>query len=184
MAGRYSVEGVFGMLDKITRPIARLESRMGRFMRGTASGSRKAGAAFGRMSALADSAFGRIGRMATGTAAKLASLTGGLSAIAAGMSIIRTGADFEQAISAVGAVGLQTREQIKPLDDLALRLGARTQFAATQAAYAMEIMARAGFKNSEIIAGVPGVLTAAVASGLEMAEVSDVVSNALKGMGL
>src|SRR5690606_28675336 len=64
------------------------------------------------------------------------------------------------------------------------RLGATTKFTATEAAEAMEIMARAGFKNEEILAGVGGVLDAAAASGLEMAEVSNHVSNVLKGMGL
>src|SRR5690606_25218620 len=94
------------------------------------------------------------------------------------------GASFEEAISAVGAVGLQTREQIRDLEERAMQLGATTNFTATEAANAMEIMARAGFSNQEILAGVDGVLSAAAASGLEMAEVADHVSNVLKGMGL
>lgn len=94
------------------------------------------------------------------------------------------GMDFEEAITAVGAVGLQTREQIADLEKEALRLGATTKFTATEAANAMETMARAGFSNQEILAGVGGVLDAAAASGLEIAEVANHVSNALKGMGL
>ncbi len=108
----------------------------------------------------------------------------GLAAGAVAKNVIGTGADFEQAMSAVGAVSLQTREQIAPLEKQALELGASTVFSATQVANAMETMARAGFKNQEIMAGVPGVLDAAAASGLEIAEVAGVVSNALKGMGL
>jgi TP901 family phage tail tape measure protein len=45
-------------------------------------------------------------------------------------------------------------------------------------------MARAGFKNHEIMTGVGGVLSAAAASGLEMAEVADVVGSSIQGMGL
>lgn len=108
----------------------------------------------------------------------------GASLGAAAYKIVQTGADFEEAITAVGAVGLQTRDQIADLEQEALRLGATTSFTATQAANAMEIMARAGFSNQEILAGVGGVLSAAAASGLEMAEVADHVSNVLKGMGL
>lgn len=101
-----------------------------------------------------------------------------------GANIIQAGAEFEAAISAVGAVGLQTKQQIADLEAEALRLGAATQFTATQSANAMEVMARAGFKNSEILAGVGPILSAAAASGLEIAEVANHVSNALKGMGL
>jgi TP901 family phage tail tape measure protein len=107
----------------------------------------------------------------------------GIAAFAA-KSTLLTGANYEQAITAVGAVGLQTRDQIALLDKEAKRLGATTKFTATESAQAMEIMAKAGFKNQEILAGVGGVLNAAAASGLEMAEVADHVSNVLKGMGL
>lgn len=109
------------------------------------------------------------------------------AAAAAGMfakSTIQTGAAFGEAISAVGAVGLQTREQIGALEEKAKDLGSTTKFTATEAANAMEIMARAGFKNQEILTGVDGVLSAAAASGLGIAEVADHVSSALKGMGL
>lgn len=108
----------------------------------------------------------------------------GVAAGFAEKKILETGAGFEEAISAVGAVGLQTRAQIAPLEEEARRLGASTKFTATEAANAMETMARAGFTNQQILDGVGGVLDAAAASGLEMAEVADHVSNALKGMGL
>src|SRR5690606_12960419 len=42
----------------------------------------------------------------------------------------------------------------------------------------------AGFSSQEILSGVGPVLSAAAASGLEIAEVANHVSNALKGMGL
>src|SRR5690606_41224893 len=100
----------------------------------------------------------------------------------AAYKIGQAGADFEEAITAVGAVGLQTREQIADLEKEALRLGATTKFTATEAANAMETMARAGFTNQEILAGVGGVLDAAAAFGLEIAEGAKHVANAQKGM--
>ncbi len=105
---------------------------------------------------------------------------GGLAAFAIG----KTGAEFEQAITAVGAVSLQTRDQIADLEKEAKRLGATTQFTATQAANAMETMSRAGFSNADILAGVGAVLSGAAAEGIEIAEMANHVSNALKGMGL
>ncbi len=118
---------------------------------------------------------------------KVAGKTAAALAIPVGIvaaKIGKTGADFEEAITAVGAVGLKTRDQIANLEAEALRLGSTTKFTATEAANAMEIMAKAGFTNKEILAGVGGVLNAAAASGLEMGEVADHVSNVLKGMGL
>jgi TP901 family phage tail tape measure protein len=103
---------------------------------------------------------------------------------AASAVVVRAGMGFEQAITNVGAVGLKTRAEIKPLEDLALQLGKTTEFTATQAANAMEVLARAGFNATQIMQATPAVLSAASASGLEIAEVADHVSNALKGMGL
>lgn len=105
---------------------------------------------------------------------------GGLAAF----SIGKTGAEFEQAISAVGAVSLETRDQIADLEAKAKELGATTKFTATQAANAMELMKMAGFSNADVLTGIGPVLDAAAASGLEIAEVAGHVSNALKGMGL
>ncbi len=65
-----------------------------------------------------------------------------------------------------------------------MELGRTTKFTATEAANAMEVMGRAGFKNSEILGGIGGILNAAAAEGAEMAEVTSHVSNVLKGMGL
>jgi TP901 family phage tail tape measure protein len=98
-------------------------------------------------------------------------------------TIGKTGSEFEQAITNVAAVGLQTRKEIGALEAKALELGAKTKFTATQAAQGMEILRRAGFASHEVLVGVSGVLDAAAASGLEMAEVADHVSNVLKGMG-
>jgi TP901 family phage tail tape measure protein len=102
----------------------------------------------------------------------------------AAANIGAAGADFQQAITDVGAVGLQTRAQIAPLEQQALQLGRTTKFTATQAANAMEVLARAGFNTQQILEATPAVLSAAAASGLEIAEVAGHVSNVLKGMGL
>lgn len=95
-----------------------------------------------------------------------------------------SGMAFEQTIADVGAVMLKTRDQVKDLEQEALRLGATTKFTATEAAQGMELMARAGFTSEEILSGIGGVLDAAAASGLELAEVANHVSNVMKGMGL
>jgi len=171
MAGKFTIEAVFKARDNLSRIIGRVA---GRFERMSARASRSL-SSIDRMNMRVLGGVRRLG-LAAGAAG---------AAVGAGLfSIGRTGAEFEQAITNVAAVGLQARSQIVDLEKEAQRLGATTKFTATEAANAMEIMARAGFKNHEIMAGVGGVLSAAAASGLEMAEVSDHVSNALKGMGL
>lgn len=170
MAGRFSVAGVFSLKDGWTRPLDRMASATQRFTRRASLGLRRVDRSFGRAHQTIKRTAGIVGA---------ATLAAGLAMGTLG----KAGADFEQAITDVGAVGLKTRAEIKPLEDLALRLGATTKFTATESANAMEIMAKAGFDSAGIIAGVPGVLSAAAASGLEIAEVADHVSKALKGFG-
>lgn len=171
MSGRFSIEAVFKAIDRFSRPFAQMQTGFGRLTRSISRGVEGANAAINKVGA----SLYNLG--------KVAAIAG--AAVGAGLfKIGKTGADFEEAITAVGAVGLQTRDQIAGLEKQAIDLGASTQFSATEVANAMELMARAGFKNSEIMEGVGGVLNAAAASGLEMAEVAGVVSNALKGMGL
>lgn len=171
MAGRFDIETVFKARDMVSGVMRRMDARVG-------AGARR----MDRSLRSVDRRFGQIhgGIMRVGKAAAGLSLAGGAAALAIG----KTGAEFEQAITGVGAVGLKTRDQIADLEAKAKSLGATTKFTATEAAGAMETMARAGFKNTEILSGIDGVLSAASASGLEIGEVANHVSNALKGMGL
>lgn len=171
MANRFSIEAVFKAIDKVTAPVSRMQNRVLKFTRKMQRGFHKLNRSVGKL-ASGIKRMARIGVVAfVGVGFALTSL-------------LSAGADFEQAITNVGAVTLQTRKQIEPLEKLALKLGRTTKFTATQSASAMEIMARAGFKVNEILTATPAVLSAAAASGLEIAEVANVVSNALKGMGL
>jgi len=171
MAGRFTTKTVFQAVDRFSRPVAKMQGRMDLFQR---TGN--------RMARNVSGAFGNVAR----TLSRVTLVFGAAGAAAAYASarFLKAGADYEQAITNVGAVGLRTRQDIAELDTLAQRLGATTKFTATESANAMEILAKAGFANQQILSATPGVLNAAAASGLEMAEVANVVSNALKGMGL
>ena len=168
---RFSIESVFTAIDRFTGPVRKMERTVGAF-------SRKAELDLRAVNR-------RLDKMTHSARQSAAALTG--MAVAGGYlgaRLLSAGVDFEQAITNVGAVGLQTRAQIAPLEALALELGRTTKFTAIEAANAMEMLARAGFNTNEILSATPGVLYAAAASGLEIAEVADHVSNALKGMGL
>ncbi len=165
------IKTVFKAVDQISRPLKQMQSRIGRF---SDNSIRKLGMMNRRLKSINQSmtAFGKQAAIA------------GAAVGAASAVVVRAGMGFEQAITNVGAVGLKTRAEIKPLEDLALKLGKTTEFTATQAANAMEVLARAGFNTTQIINTVPSVLNAASASGLEIAEVANHVGSTLKGMGL
>lgn len=165
------IKTVFKAVDQITRPLKQMQSRIGRF---SDNSIRKLGMMNRQLKSVNQS------MMAFGKQAAVA----GAAVGAASAVVVRAGMGFEQAITDVGAVGLKTRAEIKPLEDLALKLGKTTEFTATQAANAMEVLARAGFNTTQIIETVPSVLNAASASGLEIAEVASHVGSTLKGMGL
>jgi TP901 family phage tail tape measure protein len=172
--GRFSVEAIFRALDRFSGPVLRMQTRTQAF-------AARATRALRTVEMGAAGLSGKLDRI--GGSMKRLAMTVGLPAAAAGAIIGKIGSDFEQAITNVGAVMLKGRGQIVALEQQALELGRRTQFTASEAASAMEVMARAGFSQQEIMQGVSGVLDAAAASGLEMAEVADHVSNVLKGMG-
>lgn len=172
MAGRFSVDAVFRAIDHFTRPVRGMERALGRLVRGARVGLGQMGSALG----------GVAQKMAT--VSRYAMLAGAAAAALITRDVINTGREYEQAITDVGAVMLKTRGEIEALDVKAKQLGATTKFTATESANAMELMAKAGFKQHEVLAGVGGVLSAAAASSMELAETADHVSNVLKGMGL
>lgn len=171
MAGRFTIEAVFSAVDRMTAPVRRIE--------------RSSVKSLQRLQRSMDRA-DRAGRVFTGTMAKVG-VAGGVAAVAVGAgaaNVARAGAEFEQAITNVGAVSLKSRDQIADLEAKALDLGATTKFTATEVANGMELMAKAGFENADILSGIGGVLDAAAADGGELAETASTVSNVLKGMGL
>ena len=165
------IKTVFKAVDQISRPLKQMQSRVGKF---SDNSIRKLGMMNRRLKSINQSMM-NFGKQAA---------VAGAAVGAASAVVVRAGMGFEQAITNVGAVGLKTRAEIKPLEDLALKLGKTTEFTATQAANGMEVLARAGFTATQIMQATPAVLSAASASGLEIAEVAGHVSDALKGMGL
>ncbi|BBW99008.1 phage tail tape measure protein [Geobacillus subterraneus] len=97
---------------------------------------------------------------------------------------VSVGMEFGKQVSRVGAISEATAEQVQQLKDQALDLGAKTTKSATEVAQAQEQLAASGFKVNEIIAAMPGVISAAEASGEDMATVSEIMAAAIRGFGL
>jgi TP901 family phage tail tape measure protein len=93
-------------------------------------------------------------------------------------------ANFEAAMSKLGAISNASADDLAKLESVAREMGASTQYSATEAANALTYLAMAGFKVEDQIAALPAVLNAAAAGGIDLASASDLVSNVMTGFGI
>nr|WP_300911029.1 phage tail tape measure protein [uncultured Acetatifactor sp.] len=100
-----------------------------------------------------------------------------------GTVAVKTAADFDTAMSQVGAVSGATGKDLDALRDKAREMGSKTKFSASEAAEAMNYMAMAGWKTSDMLSGIEGIMNLA-ASGEDLATTSDIVTDALTAFGL
>ncbi|MDW0113760.1 phage tail tape measure protein [Sporosarcina saromensis] len=106
-------------------------------------------------------------------------------AVIAGIgSSVKVAADFEQSMARVNAISGATEEEFAQLEKTARKLGASTQYSASEAAEGMSYLAMAGFNVNETIAAMPGVLNLAAAAQVGLGSSADIVSNILSGFGM
>lgn len=96
----------------------------------------------------------------------------------------KVGTDFESGMSQVEAISGASASQLEQLTNKAKELGHSTKFTATQVANAMNYMAMAGWDAEQMLSGIDGVLSLAAASGGDLGETSDIVTDALTAFGL
>lgn len=106
------------------------------------------------------------------------------AATAAGLSIIKTGADFTAAMSEVQAISGASADEMERLTQVAKDYGASTSFSASEAASALKYMALAGWDSNKSIAALPGVLNLAAASGMELGAAADMVTDYLSAFSM
>ncbi|MCI9366867.1 MAG: phage tail tape measure protein [Oscillospiraceae bacterium] len=100
------------------------------------------------------------------------------------MECVDTFGGFEAQMSAVGAISGADGGQMEQLADKAKQMGATTSFTAKEAGQALEYMAMAGWKTSDMLGGLEGIMNLAAASGENLASTSDIVTDALTAFGL
>lgn len=128
-----------------------------------------------KMDAFADKTFAF---MAKGAAAASAGITGALAASTA------AGASFESQMSTVQAISQASESEMARLKALAKQMGIETKFSATEAGQGLEYMAMAGWDVDSMLAGLPGMMNLAAASGEELGQVSDIVTDAMTAFNL
>lgn len=117
-----------------------------------------------------------------GTLAKVGTAIAGLGTAVGGYAI-KVGGDFEAGMSKVQAISGATGEDMEKLSELAKQMGKTTKFSASEAAEGYQYMAMAGWKTEDMLAGLPGIMNLAAASGESLATTSDIVTDVLTAMG-
>lgn len=112
-------------------------------------------------------------------------ITRGVSMLTNGIrSAINTGMEFEAAMSQVAAISGATAEELEKLTETARYYGETTKFTASQAAEALNYMALAGWDATQSMDALPGVLSLAAASGMELGAASDAVTDFISAFGM
>ena len=99
-------------------------------------------------------------------------------------SVLQTGMDFTASMSEVQALSGATGKELEALTETAKEYGASTQFTASESAQALKYMALAGWDTQQMTAGLPGILSLAASSGMELAQASDIVTDYLSAFGM
>jgi TP901 family phage tail tape measure protein len=108
----------------------------------------------------------------------------GTALLGIGAYAISVGTKFEAGMSKVKAISGATADDMTKLADKAKEMGATTKFSATESADALQFMALAGWKTTDMLEGLPGIMNLAAASGEDLGAVSDIVTDSLTAFGM
>ncbi|QUM67886.1 phage tail tape measure protein [Staphylococcus delphini] len=146
---------------------------------------------------VSNSSFGRLGQKFTDIGPKLKSVGESMKSVGRSMSMYVTAPvvagfglaakksiDFDDSMRKVKATSGATGKEFNLLRDKALEMGAKTKFSASESADALNYMALAGWDTKEMMSGIDGVMQLAAASGEDLAQVSDIVTDGLSAFGL
>lgn len=97
---------------------------------------------------------------------------------------LKTSADFEAQMSRVGAIAQASKQDLKAMTDQAIDLGAKTSKSANEVAQGMEDLAALGFNAKQTMEAMPGVISAAEASGADMSTTAKVMASSINAFGL
>ena len=116
-----------------------------------------------------------------------------------GISSVKTGMEFDSAMSQVAATMGKSMDEMESevgsvdlawgtfsgnLREYAQEMGAHTKFSATESAEALNYMALAGYDTQKSMEMLPPVLSLAAAGNMELARASDMVTDASSALGL
>lgn len=132
------------------------------------------GAAFKTASTFVDKHRDSLDRMGQAATVSGALLAGGLALV------VRSSAQFGQAMSGVAATGQDARNNIDALRQSALKMGPELGVSAKDAAGAIESLLKAGVSAKDVLGGaLPGALTLAAAGTMDVGDAAEIAATAL-----
>lgn len=96
----------------------------------------------------------------------------------------KTISNFEQANANLSTILGVTRDQMKDLEDAALKLGSTTRYTASEVTNLQTELAKLGFTQKEILDMEPSVLNFATSVGTDLASAASMAGVALRSFGL
>lgn len=134
---------------------------------------------------VAETSLGRLAQSAQLQREQWATVSNGLlgysavSAAAVGV-VVKSYADFDEAMSGVSAATHESAANMQLLREAAIQAGADTAYSATEAADAIEALAKAGVSTTDILnGGLSGALDLAASDGLAVGEAAEIAATAL-----
>lgn len=97
---------------------------------------------------------------------------------------IEVGKNFDSSMANVAALSGATEEDLAKLRDTAKEFGSTTKFSASEAADALGYMALAGWDADQSMEALGGILDLAAASGMDLAEASDMVTDYMSAFNM
>lgn len=147
------------------------------------------GSVFKQQCEVAGEKLKKVGENIEDAGKKMLPVTGAISAI--GVASVKTAADFDESMSQVAATMGMTREEINngsedyaKLEKAARDMGAATKYSAGEAADALNYLALAGYSVDDSVSTLPVVLNLAAAGDIDLANASDMVTDAMSALGL
>lgn len=144
--------------------------------------ARQFGSVFSQQMQVAGSKLSEFGDKVGAVGQKLLPLTGAVVGI--GAAAVKTGADFDSAMSKVQSLSGASGQELERLRDAALEMGETTAFSATEAADALGYMALAGWDAEQSTTALPAVLNLAAAADMDLAQASDMVTDYLSAFNM
>ena len=117
---------------------------------------------------------------------KSATLGVSVPVVAGFTASLKTGMNFESALSSVEATlgSKATAEDMAILKEKAMEMGKETTKSASESANAMEYMALAGWNTQQIIGGIEPILRMSEAGKADLATTSDLVTDSMSALGI
>lgn len=142
------------------------------------------------LSSAEKAAFGidSVGKSSSNAFPKISELSKALAGLAfVGVGAVTVGlgksvsmfADFDTELRKAGAIAGATSQEFDQMKAAAIDLGGKTSKSASEIATAYTELAAKGFNANEVMAAMPGIVSAAEASGEDLALTADTIASAL-----